>query len=249
MSSSSSDPQTGAFLPGNARVVMNAALSGTEEMTIHQIEGNKAQALDEETEVAFWSRVRSKAQAKAKEIIAQAMAEAEAIREQARQQGLGQGLEDARHTCDAQFLAMGESLSALLAGLEAERLNLWARHRQEFTVLLKLAVEKTLHTELSIRRQEILAGLMDQAVDILDTRTGFTVLVHPGDEASTTVLLEEARRAHPGLGPWRLKTDTSITPGGVRLESESGMVDNTVDTRFEQIADLLSRVEFSEGQP
>ncbi|WP_243362076.1 FliH/SctL family protein [Fundidesulfovibrio terrae] len=243
------DTNSGGFLPGNARVVMGIGTAGPSEMTVHEIEGIKTQTLDEQTELAFWARVRAKAQAKAKEILNQAMADAEAIREQARQEGLQQGLADSRQACEAELSAMGGSLAVMLQGLEADRANLWARHRQEFAALLRLAVEKTLHTELGERRQEVLGNLMDQAIELLDTRQGFTVLVNPDDEQVVGVLLEEAKKAHPSLGAWRIKTDPAMTPGGIRLESEAGMVDNTLDTRFEQISDLLSRVEFNEGQP
>lgn len=252
---SSSDAQQpgaqapGAFLPGNARVVMGIGMAGPQEMTVNQIEGTKAQVLDQQTELDFWARVRAKAQAKAREILNQAMAEGELIKEQARQEGLAQGMADARQACQTELSGLGNTLAGVLGSLEAERRVLWARHRQEFAALLKLSVEKTLHTELSERRQEILGNLMDQAIELLDTRAGFTVLVHPGDEESVSLLLEEARRAHPALGAWRIKTDPSMTPGGVRLESEAGVVDNTLDTRFEQISDLLERVEFADPQP
>lgn len=239
----------GAFLPGNARVVMGIGMAGPQEMTVNQIEGTKAQVLDHQTELEFWARVRAKAQAKAREILNQAMAEGELIKEQARQEGLAQGMADARQSCQLELEGLGSTLAAMLGGLEAERRNLWTRHRQEFAALLTLSVEKTLHTELSERRQEILGNLMDQAIELLDTRAGFTVLVHPGDEESAALILEEAKRLHPALGAWRIKGDPAMTPGGVRLESEAGVVDNTLDTRFEQISDLLERVEFTDPQP
>ncbi|KAF0235193.1 MAG: flagellar assembly protein [Desulfovibrionaceae bacterium] len=239
----------GAFLPGNARVVMGIGMAGPQEMTVNQIEGTKVQVLDQQTELDFWARVRAKAQAKAREILNQAMAEGELIKEQARQEGLAQGMADAHQSCQTEIAGLGSSLAGMLSGLEAERRVLWTRHRQEFAALLKLSVEKTLHTELSERRQEILGNLMDQAIELLDTRSGFTVLVHPGDEQSASLLLEEAKRAHPALGAWRIKSDPSMAPGGVRLESEAGVVDNTLDTRFEQISDLLERVEFADPQP
>lgn len=249
---SSSSPETantGGFLPGNARVVMGAGMAGPSEMTINEIEGNKTPVLDERTELEFWARVRAKAQSKAKEILNQAMVEAEAIREQARQEGLAQGLAEARQACEAQVASMGATLSGLLQGLEADRPSLWAKHRQEFAALLKLAVEKTLHTELAARHEEILANLLDQSIELLDTRSGFTVLVGPGDEEAVARLLDETKKAHPALGAWRVRTDPNMTPGGVRLESDAGMVDNTLDTRFEQISQLLGRVEFGEQQP
>jgi flagellar assembly protein FliH len=248
---SSSSPGTAAdsvFLPGNARVVMGAGMAGPSEMTINEIEGNKTPVLDENTELAFWARVRAKAQSKAREILNQAMAEAENIRQQARQEGLAQGLADAQQACQAELAAVGATLAGVLEGLEGERPALWARHRQEFAALLKLSVEKTLHTELDERRREILHNLLEQAIELLDTRSGFTVFVHPDDEAAVAPLLEEARKGHPGLGPWRIKSDPTLTSGGVRLESEAGMVDNTLDTRFQQISELLDRVEFSEAE-
>jgi len=245
---SSSDPAQG-LLPGNARVVMGIGGNGPTEMTVHEIEGAKTQTLDEKTELEFWARVRSKAQAKAREILEQAMVEAEAVRAQAHQEGLAQGLAEAAQVNEARMAAMGATLAGTMQGLEGERAALWAVHREEFATLLRLAVEKTLHTELSERRREILSNLLDQSIDLMDTRKGFTVLVHPQDEEAVAQLLEEAKKAHLGLGPWRVKGDVSLTAGGVRLESDAGIVDNAVDTRFEQIAELLAHISFGDAQP
>ena len=249
MSSSSSALELGNPVPGNTRVLISAGAAGPSEMTVHEMEGNRSQVLDQSAELQFWARVRARAQAKAKEILNQAMAEAEALREQARQDGLAQGLAEAQGACQAHMEGLGQTLGGMLAGLEAERGNLWALHRQDFTTLLKLCVEKTLHVELSARRQEVLGCLLDQSIELLDTRAGFTVVVNPEDEATVRTLLDEAASVHPGLGQWRLKTDPALAMGGVRLESEAGMVDNTVDARFDQVADLLDRVEFSDAQP
>ena len=246
---SSSDASTQGFLPGNARVVMGLGGNGPTEMTVHEIEGAKTQTLDEKTELEFWARVRAKAQAKAREILEQALAEAEAVRAQAREEGFQQGLVEASQACEAQLAAMGGTLAGTMQGIEAERPRLWAVHRQEFAALLKMAVEKVLHTELSERRQEILSNLLDQAIDLMDTRKGFTVLVSPQDEETVAHLLEEARKAHQGMGHWRVKADPALEAGGVRLESDAGIVDNAVDSRFDQISDLLDRVGFDDAQP
>ncbi|GAB6036709.1 hypothetical protein JCM15519_12680 [Fundidesulfovibrio butyratiphilus] len=245
MSSSEAGDNPGGFLPGNARVILGTGAKGPSEMTVLEMEGTKKQELDEQAELAFWNRVRAKAQAKAREILSQAMAEAEVLREQARQEGFVQGLDQAKSQCDAQILSLGQQLSHLLAGLEGERHALWTMHRQEFAALLRLAVEKTLHTELSERRQDILGNLLDQAVELLDTRNGFTVVVAPEDEAGVHELLARAKEAHPGLGPWRVRSDPALVGGGVRLESEAGLVDNAVGPRYAQIAELLSHTEFT----
>lgn len=244
-SSDEAGDSTGGFLPGNARVILSAGSKGPSEMTVLEMEGTKKQELDENAEQAFWDRVRAKAQAKAQEILSQAMAEAEVLREQARQQGFVQGLEQAKAQCDAQAQALGQQLSHMLAGLENERHALWTMHRQEFAALLRLAVEKTLHTELSEHRQEILGNLLEQAVELLDTKNGFTVVVAPEDEPAAHELLTRAKEVHPGLGPWRVRPDPGLAGGGVRLESEAGLVDNTVGPRYAQIAELLAHTEFT----
>lgn len=246
---SSSEADLGATLPGNARVIMSAAMPGPAEMTIHEVEGHRAEkTLGPEAELAFWARVRAKAQAKAKELLLEAQAQAEEIREQARREGLDQGLTEARNQCETHMADLAETLAGVLAGLEEERRKLWAVHREEFAQLLKLAVEKTLHAELSERRQEVLDGLLDQALDLLDTRGGFTVVVHPDDDQSVRTLLEAAQKVHPGLTGWRVKTDPGLGRGGVRLESRAGLVDNGLDTRFSQIAELLDKMSFSESE-
>jgi flagellar assembly protein FliH len=243
--SSSEALDLGAALPGDARVILGMGQHGRNEMTVLEMEGEKPSGLDAKTELDFWARVRAKAQAKAKQIIAQAMDEAQALKEQARQEGLAAGLEQAKSLAETQMAEAGRVLAGMLAGLQGERQNLWAGYRQEFVVLLKLAVEKTLRAELSERRQEVLAGLLEQGLELLDTQDGFCVVVHPDDEAKVRELLAEAQKAQPNLTCWRVKTDPGLVQGGLRLESSAGLVDNSVGARFVQVGEILDRVEFS----
>jgi flagellar assembly protein FliH len=203
-------------------------------------------------EEEYWRRIREKAQAVATEIVARARVEAEVLRRQAMQEGLAEGSRQAEAGCTSRMAEMGRTFAAALAGVESQGKRIWKAQAQDIVALLRIAVEKTLRVELDDRREEILAALLEQALDLIDCRSGFTVLVNPADEPMMTGLLGAARESRAGFGSldrWQVKTSQDIAPGGLILETDHGMVDNTVPSRFADVAKLLDQLDVSFDGP
>jgi flagellar assembly protein FliH len=68
------------------------------------------------------------------------------------------------------------------------------------------------------------------------------VRVHPEDEETMRELLETGKERHPGLERWTVRTDPSMQPGGLVLESDQGMVDNSLGGRREMVAHVLDQL-------
>ncbi|MFZ5810955.1 MAG: FliH/SctL family protein [Thermodesulfobacteriota bacterium] len=239
--------QTGDIPPPTGRVVMGVGSAGPQETTVAEIEARRSPMHFERIEAEFWERVRAKAQDKAREIISQAMAEAERLKATARDEGLAEGAEQARSQFETHLDEMGKAFAEILEVIQKDRKTLWASYRQDFVTLLRLAVEKTLGILLEERRRDILESLLDEALDIIDSRTDLAVTVHPDDAPMIEELLSRAAASRQGLDRWRVKGDPSLTPGGVRLESRDGMADNTVDSRFAEVEQIMGRLRVDAG--
>ncbi|QLA17507.1 FliH/SctL family protein [Desulfolutivibrio sulfoxidireducens] len=242
--------RTSGVAAPTGRVVLGIGAAGPQETTVAEIEARRSPMHFERMEAEFWERVRAKAQDKAREIMAQAMAEAERLKASARAEGLAEGTEQARVQFDAHLDEMGKAFAETLAAIQKDRKTLWASYQRDFTTLLRLALEKTLGILLDERRRDVLGSLLDEALDVIDSRTELTVTVNPDDAPMIEELLSRASATRQGLERWRVKGDASLTPGGVRLESRDGMADNTVDSRFAEVAHVFDRLSVgAEGDP
>lgn len=249
MSSSNSE---GGAPAGTGRVVMGIGAAGPQETTVAELEARRSPFPFERMEAEFWERTRAKAQDMAKEIIAAAMTEAERIRETARQEGLAQGeqqIQDQLTQNQTQFEThvqdMGKAFGETLAAIQEDRKSLWNGYRQDFVTLLHLALERTFGILLGDARREILTALLDEALDLIDSRTELSVTVHPDDAPMMEELLARAAETRQGLSRWHVRGDAALTPGGVRLESRDGMVDNTVGSRFAEVKRIFDQLSAS----
>jgi flagellar assembly protein FliH len=69
------------------------------------------------------------------------------------------------------------------------------------------------------------------------------VRVNPEDEAAVKDILVTTQQRHSGLEVWSVKGDPSINPGGLVVESVDGMVDNTIESRYALVDQILEQLE------
>lgn len=195
-----------------------------------------------EDEDTFLARVIEKATCAAREIIAKAMDEAAEIKQKARQEGYEDGMKDARVEIDKKIQTISESCGAKLQSINSERSKIFEERRQEIVALVKTAVEKTLHLVMDQEREKSLENLLAQALELIDTHNKLVIKVHPDDKDLAGELLNRAQARYPNLSNWTVKTDKSMQAGGVVVESEQGMVDNSGAARYQVIKDILDEL-------
>ncbi|MDY7002361.1 MAG: FliH/SctL family protein, partial [Thermodesulfobacteriota bacterium] len=197
---------------------------------------------DEKAEAEYLERVRERATLLAKDILIQALAEAEVLKKDAIEKGVAQGRKQAREQMDQELAKQSEALAKALGAIQEGGTALWEKHRQDIVTLTRLAVEKVLRIEISKAREEILAGLLDQALEVIDSQRDLVIRVHPDDANLLEDLLHRAKAEHPALEQWRVKADPGLARGGLILESDHGMVDNTLEKRRESIEPILDQL-------
>ena len=232
------------------KILLGTSSEGPTVVPLAELEGGSERlAWTQANTEDYKRRVRDKAAAMAKHILLEAQREARELKAQAKAEGHREGRELARRELELAREEMAVTLTGYLAAFQSGRGNLWKTQRQDIAALIQLAVEKAIHLEMSSRNREILEQLLDQAVDALDSRQRLVVRVHPGDEDNMLNLLRRARERHPDLGSWRVKTDPALHAGGLLLESDHGLVDNSVETRLAWIREVLDHLTFADVEP
>jgi len=255
MNSSNTLPEPPLY---SGRVLMGCDTPGAGFVTIQEIEGKRHRPVwDESTEVEYIDRCKQKAECLAREIIGQAMqkaqVEAQAIRDTARAE-VDQAVAEARAEAeaeaqtrlDAEVAATVQTMSALLASIQALGQEVWAARRNDFAALAKNFTKKALGVEMETRRAEILARLMDEACARLDAHREFTLKVAPEDFELARALMEEIQANRPDLGQWKLATEAGLTLGGVVLETPEMLADNALGNRVALLEPFLDQLALPE---
>jgi len=229
-----------ALLTG--RVILGPGAVGRAETTISELESRRSPLHFEEVEAQFWERVRAKAKTKAASIIAEAMAEAEILKAKAHEEGYAAGVAAAGEQVQNDLSQMAASLGTMLESLAGERKKLWAAHRQDFVDLLRLAVERTIGASIDGRRQEILGTLLDESLELMESRADLTLTVHPDDEPLAHELLTRAQQDRPNLSQVQVRANPGLIPGSVTLECRDGLVDNSIGSRFAEVETIFGHL-------
>ena len=225
------------------KVIVGIGARGPGELSLSGFgSSQESSRWDEATEAEYIGRVKDRAASMAVEIVTKARAEAEELKRQALEEGFAEGLRQAQEQLETARGEMAAALANSLAAVRQGQVGVWAEHRKGLVELVRLCMEKALGLEVDERRKEILAGFLDQAVDALDARTGLVLRVHPEDEPSLREILQSAEAAGTNIGPWRIQADPGMQPGGLVLESDQGMVDNSLESRRAVIHEILDQL-------
>ncbi|CCO25297.1 FliH/SctL family protein [Maridesulfovibrio hydrothermalis] len=231
------------------RVIMGLdSNNNTQERTIQEMEGKKKPVWDEDTDKEYFERVKAKAQSMAKDLITQAMAEAETIKAAAQAEGYAEGKALAAAEAEKHMIEFSKNLSQTLTAIQEQSRNVVLAQSTDAVSLILMVIEKTLAVEMESRRQEILASLLDEALSRIDSLTQLVIKVAPADYETVGSLLEQARAEHPDLTKWRVKADPALDNGGVIIEAEDAMIDNTVTSRWEGVQEILGQLTASAGE-
>lgn len=224
------------------RVILSMSDGLPKVTSVQEIEGKKPPVWDEKAGEEYLSRVREKALAKAKDIMAQAMTEAEEIKSRAYEEGLAQGRDEALREAAARQSDMVKELEQTLAAVQSAGRQVFERQSADIVQLIRLAVERTLAVEMDQRRSEMLEGLLREALDLIDSQRNLTILVRPGERELLTPLLEAASDRHPSLSGWTIRESADVEPGGLWIESNDGIVDNTLNGRWAGVTQILDQL-------
>lgn len=184
---------------------------------------------------AYVQQVRERA----KQILTEARDEADQLRQQAHEQGRQAARKEAENTVQAR---LDEQLRTLLPALERavaeihESKVLWRKHWEQNVVRLAVAIaERVVRRELS-RQPDITLDLIREALELAAGSGRITLHISPQDQAALRDRITQLTARLAQLAPADIVADAAIAPGGCRVTTEFGEID-------QQIASQLSRIE------
>lgn len=226
----------------SGKVILGPAGLGRSEVRISEIEGSRSLSWNETTEAEYMQRVSSKAAQRAQKMIDIAHTQAEDIRREAHKEAYEAGVAQAQQELDAQMEQLSQQFSNILAQVEGGAQYLWNEQREDMALIVKMVAEKVTGLELSENRVKSLYTLLDQALERLEAQRGLNIRVNPADQKLVDELLKRLKGRHHGLERWKLTADPTIHQGGIIMESDFGMVDNTLETRRARVKEILEQL-------
>ncbi|MFN2267739.1 MAG: FliH/SctL family protein [Desulfonatronovibrio sp.] len=228
------------------RVIMGMQSRALDELNSEA--RNAVRLATPETEEKFLERVREKARAKAAEVINSAMAEARVIREKASKEGRKQGLSKADEEIAAMKDQLKSDVAQIFSNLKKEKIKIWDEYRLDMVMVLKASVDKVLGIEMSENRTKILESLLNQSLELVESSKEMTITVCQEDEQTVRDLLQKAEEKYPEMGTCRVKSSKKIKKGGLILENGSGVVDNTLESRYNEIKKIVEQLSLSQEE-
>ena len=206
---------------------------------LHDFEQRRSQAWSDQDQTEYLERVRQKAEEMARGILQAAQSEAKDIRDKAHEEGYAAGLAQAEEELVELRSSMGDTVQVVLGAIEGQAASVHAAWREDLAALVRLAVEKGLGITLAEERAKVLEALFEQAVANLESARRVVVRCNPEDAGAVEDIIAMAKEKYPDTSSWAVRGEAAIDPGGILVESESSLANNTIGSRRAAIEKVL----------
>lgn len=157
------------------------------------------------------------------------------IESQAREEGYRQGREEGLRDGGAEIQRQVSRLAELMDTLAPQALVLDDALSEQLAMLVTVAVRQFVRRELVQQPGEIVRVVRESVAALPASESRVSLHLHPED----ALLVREALNLDQFERPWRVVEDTNLTRGGVRVETDTSVVDASVESR---LAALFSRL-------
>jgi len=182
------------------------------------------------------------AERRAQEIISQAEAKAVEIQQQAeirgRQAAMEAAVKLARQEIQQQIQEALPAASALAQQIEAARQEWLATWRNQAIELAVAIAERILRRQLPLAA-ELPATLVQEALELATGSRQVRVRMHPDDLSALRREIEAVVAAAGQAAQSELLPDPTISRGGCRLETQYGVIDQTIEAQLARIEEEL----------
>lgn len=165
------------------------------------------------------------------------------IEEESRRKGYADGQREIQKLVEKK---LGEQIATLLPALAAtiEQIQhakqAWMTHWEHSAVRLATAIaERIIRREIAAA-PEITLELVRESLELAAGSSTVRVLLSPADHESLRPHAEALIARMSGLGTCTLAADPDITPGGCRVETDFGAIDQQIETQLQRIEEELT---------
>lgn len=176
-------------------------------------------------------------------IVAEARAEAAKIRAQAEQEGRAAALAAAEKAAtvrvDQHITTLLPALQQTIHEIQLSR-DAWLRHWESSAVSLAAAIASRVIRGEVTRQPEIPLRLVREALELSAGKGQVVVHLHPRDIALLGDQLKRLTTELSRMAPAEVVPDDQITPGGCRVSTEFGEIDQRFESQIERITSELT---------
>jgi flagellar assembly protein FliH len=175
-------------------------------------------------------------------LIAEAKHEAEQIRQNAVEDGRREGETAARRDVlseeDLRWNRLESAISEAVAQIEQSR-QAWLGHWEKASVRVAVAIaERLLRCKLP-EHPEAPMELVREALELAAGNDEVRVCLHPDDREVLGERVELLARQLGGLGTVDVIADETVSPGGCRVETRFGVIDQRFEAQLARIEEEL----------
>lgn len=181
--------------------------------------------------------------AQAARIVAQAQADADKIRNEARAEGRRAGYEESAEIIEKQMAGkMGPLLVALRQAIQDIRhaKQAWLAHWEKSGVHVAAAIAGRVIRREITKTPEITLTLVREALELAAGSSQLRIHMNPGDHETLRPQLETLIAELTTLGATELVADPDISPGGCRVETRFGTIDQQFEAQLARIEEELT---------
>lgn len=165
------------------------------------------------------------------------------IEEESRQKGYADGQREIQQLVEKK---LGEQLSTLLPALAATIQEIqhakqaWLTHWERSAIRLATAVaERIIRREIE-QKPEIPLELVRESLELAAGSSTVRVLLNPKDHEALQPKADALIRDMTGLGACELVADPTVTPGGCRVDTAFGSIDQQIESQLQRIEQELT---------
>lgn len=189
------------------------------------------------------NRYLEKVRMEAAQIVAQAKKEAADIRRRAEAEGRQAGQQAVAETVRQQ---LGQKLATLLPALQQaihqiqDARQAWLQHWEKNAVhLASLIAARVIRRQLA-QQPDIPLQLIREALELAAGSSQIRLLLHPNDYQTLQPQVEMILRELAPLGQAEAVADPTISPGGCRVETRFGVIDQQLEAQLRRIEEELT---------
>ncbi len=174
-------------------------------------------------------------------VLAEAYDKAALIAQEAHDQGYTEGFREGRAAGEKSLTEVTSQFQAALQELERQKQALWEQREADLLRLTIAAARRVIETEVKTR-PELINQALKTAYHYLMEHEGVRVRLAPAMLEWLSKNQDPLDEELEWLNNATLVGDARIAPGGVILETESGDVDATVETRWQAVSRVMEEV-------
>ena len=187
---------------------------------------------------SYLDRVRGEAA----RIVAEAREEASKIKVRATEEGRQAAIQAAQASLakrlDQQLTSVLSALNQAAQSITHSR-QTWQQHWERHSVELAVAIASRICRGELARRPEIKHEWIREALELAAGNAEIVLRLHPDDAASLASHAETIAKQLTGAAPLQIVSDESISPGGCRVDTQFGSLDQQLEAQLARIQEEL----------